>query len=107
MIRQYPYTLQVIIQVPDTQDPNTGSIIPGSSSWIDVCKCRDEAGSGKRVTLSDGNVYEYQFLVQCPRGIEALIPGSKIRIIDSAENVRCQGSVSYSRKDQLHTRIWV
>lgn len=106
VIRQYPYQLEIMVQQPDTVDGN-GATIPGSKDWVFVCSCRDEAGNGKKVVREDGVVYDYSFLIQCPRGIEPVADGTFIRVLNSIGNVRCKGQVVHARKDQLHTRIWV
>jgi hypothetical protein len=104
MVKQYPYLLQVFVQADATMD-NNGNWIPGTQSWVDVCECRDESGSGKRITLTDGSVYEYNALIQCPV-IDQIKPGTMIRVIDG-NVIRVEKAVVYSRKDQMHTRIWV
>lgn len=106
MVKQYPYILQVFIQTEPTQDPVTGAMIPGTSSWEDVCKCRDEAGNGKRLKLQDNEFIEFSFLIQMPIGSPALEKDTKVRVMQDSI-VRCEGSIIYSRKDQLHSRIWV
>lgn len=104
-MRQYPYTLQVLFQGPDTQDA-AGNIVPGASNWVNLTRCRDEDGRGKKVTLNDGNVHEYSLLIQMPKGVDALKPGTLIKVLDGS-NVRAEGKIIYSRKDQLHSRAWV
>lgn len=105
MVRQYPYTLQQQIVSGGGKDDN-GNYTAPSNNWVDICYCRDEHGNGKKVTLTDGNSYEYSFLIQLPRGTEPLAPGTKVRVMDNNE-VRAIGDVVHSRKDQLHSRIWV
>lgn len=105
MVRQYPYVLQVLELTGGGFDSN-GNPIPPSETWMNLTRCRDEAGNGKKVTLNDGNVHEYAFLIQMPKGVEAIQPGKKVRVMDGAD-VRARGEVVYSRRDQLHSRAWV
>lgn len=105
VVKQYPYTLEMLVQTGGGYD-EAGNPIPSSEGWETVCNCRDEAGNGKKVTLSDNLVHEYSFLVQCPKGTPSIQKGTTIRVKEGDE-VRCQGEVIYSRKDQLHTRLWV
>lgn len=105
MVAQYPYTLEVLVLSGGGYD-NAGNPIDPTESWQVVSKCRDEAGNGKKVSLTDNSVYEYAFLIQLPRGVEAVEAGTKVRVVNRTE-VRCSGDVVYSRKDQLHSRIWV
>lgn len=105
MVVQYPYILEMLVRSGGGYD-NAGNPIPSFEDWVSVGKCRDEAGNGKKVTLSDNTVHEYSFLVQCPKGTPAIEKGTTIRIMEG-NIIRCQGEVIYSRKDQLHTRLWV
>jgi len=105
MVVQYPYTLEVLKHIGGTYDP-AGNPIPSQEVWQQLAKCRDEAGNGKKVSLSDNTVNEYAFLVQLPKGTEAVPVDTIIRVMDG-QTVRCTGKVIYSRKDQLHSRLWV
>jgi hypothetical protein len=84
-----------------------GNPIPPSEDWVNLTRCRDEAGNGKAITLSDGTQQQYSYLIQMPKGVEAIAFDKKVRVLDSANNVRAEGKVIYSRKDQLHSRIWL
>ena len=104
MVSQYPYILQVL-SITGTKDEN-GNWIAGTENWINLTRCRDEAGSGKKVTGIDGSSHDYSFLIQMPQGVEAIAAGTKVRVVDGAA-VRATGLVIYSRKDQFHSRVWV
>ena len=105
MVKQYAYQLEVL-SIPDTVFDEKGNIIPPVETWNLVANCRDESGHGKKVTMADGLSYDYSFLVQLPKGVEAVEVGKRVRVL-SVDHVRCEGVVIYSRKDQLHTRLWV
>lgn len=105
MVRQYPYILQSLT-IADGGPDQDGNYQPATETWSDVCICRDEAGNGKKLTLADGSVHEYSYLVQMPKGTEPIDSGTKIRVMDGGE-IRATGEVLYSRKDQLHSRLWV
>jgi hypothetical protein len=105
MVSQYPYTLQVLLPGPDTQDA-AGNIIPGTANWVNLTRCRDEDGRGKKVTLSDGNEHQFTFLIQMPKGVEALKAGTNVKVMEGS-TVRAEGKVLYSRKGQMHTQTWV
>ncbi len=105
MVVQYPYTLEVLNLIDGGQDAE-GNILKPTEEWVKVCNCRDEAGNGKKITLTDNSIHEFAFLVQMPKGTTAIEPGRTIRVLDGL-NVRCTGKVVYSRKDQLHSRLWV
>lgn len=107
MSMQYPYRLEKFIVNESWQDEN-GDFIPEQSKWEFVCKCRDEAGNGKQIQGTDGTIYTYSSLIQCPKGVGLIDTGTKVRVKDIMNNVRVlEAPVIYSRKDQLHTRIWV
>ena len=105
MVKQYPYQLEVL-SIPETVFDEKGNIIPAVETWNSIANCRDESGHGKKVTMADGLSYDYSFLVQLPKGVEAVEVGKTVRVLSDGET-RCQGVVIYSRKDQLHTRLWV
>lgn len=105
MVKQYPYKLQKLKQSGPTLN-GQGAFVDGGVEWEDVCNCRDENSNGRPITF-DGKSHNYSFLVQCPKGTEAIVSGSKIRVINQQGNVRLEGQVIHSSKDQLHTRIWV
>lgn len=105
MVVQYPYILQVLFLTGSTQDAN-GNYQEQTETWANYCRCRDEAGAGKKVTTVDGNVHDYSYLIQMPRGVEAIAPGTMVQVMQGSE-VRAKGKVIYSRKDQMHSRIWV
>lgn len=104
MVQQYPYILQVLFLTGGTQDAD-GNYIPQTETWANLCRCRDESGNGKTVALTDGEAYPYNFLVQMPKGVEAIKAGTQIRVVDGSA-IRATGKVVYSRKDQLHSRAW-
>lgn len=106
MVKQYPYTLQKFQTTESHQDDN-GNFVAESSTWIDVCKCRNEDGKQRKITISDDTFSTANHLIQCPKGIAALKFGDKVKVIGENSEVRVDGSVSYSSKDQLHTRIWL
>ncbi|MFB5946122.1 hypothetical protein [Albibacterium profundi] len=102
---QYPYILQISIINPSTKDEN-GNWSEETESWVNLCRCRDEAGKGKKVTDSDNTIHEYTFLIQKPEGVEPIKKGTKVRVMEG--NVkRAEGTVIYSRKDKFHSRTWV
>jgi len=105
MISQYPYILQVLFLTGGGTDENGNPISP-SETWVNLTRCRDEAGNGRLITTVDGQQHQYSFLVQMPKGVEAVALGSQIRVVDGVE-VRATGKVVYSRKDQMHSRLWV
>lgn len=105
-VKQYPYTLQVLVQTPAYQDEN-GNWIPGTEQWVEHSKCRDEAGKGNKIIGEDGNEYDYSFLVQMPKGTAKLNSGNQIKVLTKNLVQRATGTIIYSRKDQLHTRAWV
>jgi len=105
MIQQYPYTLEVLNIVEGEPDANGDYAVP-LDSWQTISKCRDEAGNGRKITLEDGSAFEYNFLIQMPKGVESIAVGKKVRVKDG-NSVRATGEIKYSRKDQLHTRAWV
>lgn len=84
-----------------------GNYIEPTENWADYCLCRDEANNGKEVKGVDGNSFTYSALIQMPKGITALVPGTMIQVLDKDNNVRVKAQVIYSRKDQFHTRAWV
>lgn len=104
-MKQYPYILEVLYLSGGGQDADGNAIEP-TKNWLALARCRDEAGNGKSVATQDGIVHQFSFLVQLPKGVEAFKAGTQIRVKDGAE-IRCLGSVIYSRKDQFHTRLWV
>lgn len=106
MIKQYPYQLEVLLTVDNGTDPN-GNNLPPSDDWTFLCNCRDEAGNGRLINGVDGQAIAFSFLIQMPKGVDAIEEGSKVRVIDESGAIRCEGSVIYSRKDQLHSRAWV
>ncbi|MDV3585528.1 hypothetical protein CMU68_10020 [Elizabethkingia anophelis] len=104
----YPYKILVLVETESTRDEETGTWIPGSQDWIDFGKCRDELnGGGAKITGTDQTVYEYSWLIQCPKTINKIDFGAKIKVIDKNGNVRANGSVLNFCPEQLHTRIWV
>lgn len=105
MVRQYPYILQVQSGEKPVQDEN-GNWVGGQTTWINLCRCRDENGSGKPLKMADGTSVVYSFLIQMPNGVEALKAGTLVRVVDGSQ-IREQGAVLYSRKDQLHSRAWI
>ncbi len=105
MVAQYPYVLQVLSISGARQDAD-GNFIPQQKNWVNLCRCRDEAGSGKTVTMTSGEAYPYSFLIQMPKGVAAIAAGTQVRVMDGVA-VRAAGKVIYSRKDQLHSRTWV
>lgn len=105
MVSQYPYILQVLNLLGGGYDEN-GNPIPPSEQWINYCRCRDEAGNGRTVTTQDGVQHQYSFLVQMPKGVDEVKAGTKVKVVDGSD-VRASGEVIYSRKDQLHSRLWV
>lgn len=106
MVKQYPYTLQVLYMTGGGKDSD-GNIIPPSDDWVNYSRCRDEAGNGKPITLTDGTQSQYSYLIQMPKGVEALEFGKPVQVLDSEGNIRAKGKVIYSRKDQLHSRAWL
>lgn len=106
MVRQYPYTLQKQTSTAPTRNSD-GDWVGGGVDWVDYAKCRDEDGTGKLVTMPDGQAATYSFLIQLPRGTEKIETGVAIKVVDSDGVTRAEGVVKYSRKDQLHTRAWV
>jgi hypothetical protein len=101
---QYPYVLQVLLLTGNTQDAD-GNYIPQTETWTNLCRCRDESGNGKSISTVDGEIYPYSFLIQMPKGVDPLAPGTQVRVMDGS-TVRATGKVVYSRKDQLHSRAW-
>lgn len=106
MVRQYPYTLQVL-QTIEAHQNGSGDFVAESTSWVDVCKCRNEDGKQRKISVSDGTFSVANHLIQCPKGVEAMNFGDKVKVIGENSEVRVEGSVIYSSKEQLHTRIWV
>lgn len=105
MVKQYPYKLQVLELIGGGQNED-GDYAPATQEWVNISKCRDESGQGKTVTLSDVTIATYSFLIQCPKGLPALVTGKDIQVIEEGR-VRAFGKVLYSRKGQLHTQIWL
>lgn len=105
VMRQYPYQLLVWRETDGTFD-ESGFWIPGSSEYIFHSVCRDEANSaGVTIRNPDGTHSVFDVLIQTPLGTEPLSPGTKIQVVDRAE-VRFEGYVKRSRREQFHTRIW-
>lgn len=103
---QYPYVLQVL-HVSDSEQDDNGNWSDGTETWVNHCRCRDEAGKGKQVADADNAVHHYSFLIQKPEGVEPIPTGTKVRVIEGGSKVRCEGTVIYSRKDEFHSRTWV
>lgn len=106
MVKQYPYTLQKLQTTPSHQDDD-GNFVAESTLWVDLCKCRNEDGKQRKITVADDTFSVANHMIQCPKGVEALNFNDQIKVIGENSEVRVQGSVLYSSKDQLHTRIWV
>ena len=106
MVRQYPYTLQTQTSTAPTRNSD-GDWVGGGVDWVDYSKCRDEDGTGRLITMPDGQTASYSFLIQLPRGTAALEAGRAIRVVEPNGVIRAEGVIKYSRKDQLHTRAWV
>lgn len=102
---QYPYILQICVISPSIQDEN-GNYTGGAEAWVNLCRCRDEAGKGKAVTDSDNVKHEYTLLIQKPVNVEPISNGTKVRVVDGS-TTRAEGSVIYSRKDKFHSRTWI
>lgn len=106
MVRQYPYTLQVLTLSGGGFDGD-GNPIPSVEEYVDYAMCRDEANAGGRqINLVDGGAHVFDSLVQLPKGTVPVAVGTSVRVMDGA-SIRIKGSVKRSQKDQLHTRIWV
>lgn len=103
---QYPYNLQKL-QIVESHQDGDGDFVAESSSWVDVCKCRNEDGKQRKITIADDTFSEANHLIQCPKGVSALKFGDKVKVIGLSNEVRLEGSVLYSTKDLLHTRIWL
>lgn len=107
MIRQYPYNLEIQKITESEYIPETGEYSKGGEEWVFVAKCRDEAGTGRKITTPDGESYMYGTLVQLPKGTDGIKPGDKIRVVDECGEIIFTGSVAKFKKNQLHSRLWV
>jgi len=105
-MKQYPYSLKKL-QIVESHQDGDGNFVAESSSWINVCNCRNEDGKQRRITVSDDTFSIANHLIQCPKGVLALEFGDKVKVIGIDNEVRLEGSVLYSTKDLLHTRIWL
>ena len=103
---QYPYKLQTLASTNDDIKDGNGDFIITPESWVDVCNCRDEEGRRFVVKTPDGLDYVSTVVVFAPKGTLAVAPGVTIRILD-CDTIRVQMKVMASRREQLHTRIWV
>lgn len=106
MVRQYPYTLELLQKTKSVFDESTASWIESTEEWVEVSKCRDETGGGGKVTTQDGEIYSFSSIVQLPKGTDGIKSGDRIRVIQGG-NVRFEASVVRFSKDQLHSRLWV
>jgi len=106
MIRQYPYTLQVLKLTGGGFDGD-GNPIPSSESYVNHAKCRDEANAGGRqINLVDGSAHVFESLIQLPKGTPSVDVGKSIRVMEG-NVVRVKGTVKRFQPDQLHARLWV
>lgn len=106
MVKQYPYELYVFTAGESVFDEATGEWVANPETWNFKSKCRDEAGTGRKITTPDGEAYTYGTLVQLPKGTDGIKSGDRIRVMNGSQ-VRFEGSVVRFSKDQLHSRIWV
>ncbi|CAG5072873.1 hypothetical protein DYBT9623_04413 [Dyadobacter sp. CECT 9623] len=106
VVRQYPYTLQVL-QLTGGGFDGDGNPIPSIEEYVEYANCRDEANSGgNQINLVDGSAHVFDSLIQLPKGPLPIDVGSRIRVME--ENVvRVKGTVKRFQKDQLHSRLWV
>jgi len=107
-IKLYPYQLEVFVSGESVYNEDTGEWEVSESKWTVWSKCRDEvAGSGAKINTEDGEVYEYGWMVYCPKNTPKIDKGTKVRVTDSEGNLRAEKSVIRFSKDQLHCRIWL
>ena len=109
MVRQYPYNLFVYSLAESTYDEATGNYSnPSEPEWKPYGKCRDEVNSsGRKATTTDGEVYDYSWIIYCPLFVSDINKGVKVRIIDDSGNIRAEKEIIRFSRDQLHCRISV
>jgi len=106
VVRQYPYTLQVL-QLTGGGFDGDGNPIPSTEEYVNHSKCRDEANLGGNViNLVDGTAHVFESLVQLPKGTGPVEVGKSIRVMEG-NVVRVKSTVKRFQKDQMHSRLWV
>jgi len=106
MVSQYPYQLWVLASTEATRNEQ-GHYTPGTNSWVMLGVCRDEVNSkGGVVQLEDGQAFTYETLLQMPRSVPVIYPGTQVEVRDGSQ-VRVSGTVVRSVADQFHKRAWV
>lgn len=103
----YPYILKAEADASGHYNDD-GDWVPanGGATFVDYCKCRDEANSGgKIVTGSDGINHVFDRLILTPLGTKVLPPDKKIQVWEGA-TLRFAGHVLQAMESRLHTRIW-
>lgn len=109
MVTQYPYKCFVYAQGnASVQDADLEFLPAENNDWVFHSICRDEQNTSTNVILSaSGLQYNYNYLIQLPKGCTPLQIGDKIKVVDCNENLRCDGIVQMFKKDQLHSRAWL
>jgi len=107
MVKQYPYTLKKLSISNSIQNSKGDFEVVGGETWITICKCRNEDANQRRISVSESNYLTATHLIQCPKGVNSLVSGDKIKVVNEDDSVRLSGIVIYSEKKQLHTQIWL
>lgn len=110
MIKQYPHFLYVK-DVQNSRQDDAGNWITGATEWKFHSICREETnGKGSVIELTDGKMYAFGSLVQCPKGTPGIQEGTTVKVCeckDPESPSRIEAKCAKSSVDQLHTRIWL
>lgn len=107
MVRQYPYKLEVLEITEGTYNEQTGTWTEEKQEWVTHSSCRDQvASSGSRIATTDGEMYEYKWIVFMPKGVEEIEPGIIVRVTNGSE-VRLEARAVRFSSEQLHCRLWL
>ena len=102
-----PHILKAVVgTTPDTVDPLTGAVIPGSSVSVEY-KCRATPnGAGKEIAVRDGSRVVYGYLIHADTGAEEIPHGTNVEIFEN-DVLIASGKVLRFWTNQMNTRIWI
>ncbi|WP_392436463.1 hypothetical protein ACF3N7_05365 [Cruoricaptor ignavus] len=107
VVQQYPYTLEVSEIDGENHRDENGDYTEGIEAFLEIGKCRDEAGSPGQYTITeDGQKVSFSWIVYAPLNTPEIEGGRIVRVV-SAGKVRAMGVVKRFYRGQLNCRIWL
>jgi len=94
--------------VTSFQYPHVLQVKNSQGQWEDFSICRDQPNDkGAVIQVGEGTFYQFRSIVFMAVGVENLLTGQDVRVIDINGKTRLDTEVRRFSSDNLHCRLWV